>query len=73
MAKASLVCKAGFSAFGKDYRAGQEISIDDTLTWPDGTLARRLNNEFVVWAAAEEAPAPVSPKMPRPTTPPTAG
>lgn len=49
MAKAILRANVSFSAFGKDYTAGDSIPQADVQKWPREALRNRLNSNDVEW------------------------
>jgi hypothetical protein len=51
---AKLICKKPFSSFGIEHSQGAEV---DPSGWPEGTLARRLEGDFVEYKAASNEPS----------------
>jgi len=66
-----------FTSGGVNYNPGETFDVDsesfkeDLSQWPDGALAGRLNNGFLVYDTVEiEAPAPKKPVIVKEPAPP---
>lgn len=58
--RTALITQVQFSASGKTFLPGAEITTEDAKTWPEGTLTRRIENKFVSVVLVDETDAEIA-------------